>query len=176
MTISIRQLDAASIERHVTDLAEILALSVEKGAAISFMQPLSQVEAATFWLRDVAPEVAAGRRVVFGADDGANILGTVQLITTLPPNQPHRCEIAKMIVHPTARRQGIARSLMTAAVDHARQLGKTMVTLDTRTGDAAEQLYATLGFEFAGAIPDFAWNPDGKALHATTYMYKRLGI
>jgi ribosomal protein S18 acetylase RimI-like enzyme len=174
MAISVRLLDRASIERHVTELAQILARSVEEGAAISFMRPLSDAEAAAFWLRDVAPEVEAGRRAVLGADLDGRIVGTVQLITTLPPNQPHRCEIAKMIVHPSVRRQGIARALMTAAIDHAGARGKTMITLDTRTGDAAERLYGSLGFQVAGVVPDFAWDPDGRALHPTTYMYKRL--
>ena len=102
------------------------------------------------------------------------IVGTVQLLTVMPPNQPHRCEIAKMIVHPQARRLGIGRALMNEALDRARELGKTLVTLDTRTGDAAEPLYASVGFEVAGVIPDFAWDPDGKALHATTYMFRRI--
>lgn len=174
MTASIRQLDAASILDHGTDLAQVLARSVEDGAAVSFMLPLADADALAFWQRDVAPEVEAARRVLFVAELDGRVVGTVQLITALPPNQPHRCEIAKMIVHPSARRRGLARALMTAALDHARDLGKTMVVLDTRTGDDAEQLYLSLGFATAGVIPDFAWNPDGKALHATTYMYKRL--
>ena len=103
-----------------------------------------------------------------------DLVGTVQLITAMPPNQPHRCEIAKMIVHPRARRLGIGRSLMNRALHRARELGKTLVTLDTRTGDVAEPLYASVGFEVAGVIPDFAWDPDGKARHATTYMFRRI--
>jgi ribosomal protein S18 acetylase RimI-like enzyme len=79
-----------------------------------------------------------------------------------------------MIVHPQARRLGVGRSLMTIALDHARALGKTLVTLDTRTGDVAEPLYESVGFATAGVIPDFAWDPDGKAKHATTYMYCRI--
>lgn len=174
MSVVIRQLDRGSIERHGQELADILTQSVEQGAAISFMQPISRDEAMDFWLRDVAPEVEAGHRALFAAEVDGVVIGTVQLITSLPPNQPHRCEVAKMIVHPAARRQGLARALMQAALQHAGQIGKTMVTLDTRTGDSAERLYASLGFERAGVIPDFAWNPDGRALHATTYMFRRL--
>lgn len=79
-----------------------------------------------------------------------------------------RAEIAKMIVHPRARRQGLGRLLMNTALDHARSLGKTLVTLDTRTGDVAEPLYTSIGFEAAGVISDFAWDPDGRARHGTT--------
>ena len=79
-----------------------------------------------------------------------------------------------MIVHPRARRLGLGRALMTRAIDRARELGKTLITLDTRTGDVAEPLYASVGFEVAGVIPEYAWDPDGKAKHATTYMYRRI--
>lgn len=79
-----------------------------------------------------------------------------------------------MIVHPNARRLGVGRHLMARAIEHAGELGKTLVTLDTRTGDAAEPLYASVGFEVAGVIPEFAWDPDGQARHATTYMYRRI--
>jgi ribosomal protein S18 acetylase RimI-like enzyme len=96
------------------------------------------------------------------------------LLLPCPPNQPHRCEIAKMIVHPNARRLGIGRSLMNRAIARAGELGKTLVTLDTRTGDLAEPLYASVGFEVAGVIPGFAWDPDGRTQHATTYMFRRI--
>jgi GNAT superfamily N-acetyltransferase len=168
------ELDGPAIEGRLDALSQILADSVAEGAAISFMAPLSCDDAVRFWSREVQPEVTAGRRVLFGAVHDGAILGTVQLITAMPPNQPHRCEIAKMIVHPRARRLGIGRSLMNRALDCARELGKTLVTLDTRTGDAAEPLYASVGFEVAGVIPDFAWDPDGKARHATTYMFRRI--
>ncbi len=174
MNAQIIELDAPAIEKSAEALSRILADSVGDGAAISFMAPLRYEDAARFWVRDVLPEVAAKRRVLFGAERDGEIVGTVQLITAMPPNQPHRCEIAKMIVHPRARRLGIGRSLMNRAIDRAKELGKTLITLDTRTGDRAEPLYASVGFEVAGVIPDFAWDPDGKARHATTYMYRRV--
>jgi GNAT superfamily N-acetyltransferase len=170
----VTEFDGPAIERHLESLSRILADSVASGAAISFMSPLSHEDAAQFWRGDVGPEVSAGRRVLFGATRDGELLGTVQLLTAMPPNQSHRCEIAKMIVHPRARRLGIGRRLMTSALDRARALGKTLVTLDTRTGDVAEPLYASVGFAAAGVIPDFAWDPDGKAKHATTYMFCRL--
>jgi len=92
----------------------------------------------------------------------------------MPPNQQHRYAVAKIIVHPDARRLGIGRCLIARAIEHARDVGKTLITLDTRTGDVAEPLYTSAGFEFEGVIPDFAWNPDGQARHATTYMFRRI--
>lgn len=174
MKTHVIELDAQAIENRVGALSRILADSVGDGAAVSFMAPLSYEDAARYWSSDVLPEVAAGRRVMFGAERDGEIVGTVQLLIALPPNQPHRCEIAKMIVHPGARRLGIGQSLMNRAIDRARELGKTLVTLDTRTGDVAEPLYASVGFEVAGVIPDFAWDPDGQARHATTYMFRQI--
>jgi ribosomal protein S18 acetylase RimI-like enzyme len=167
----VTELDGKAIMLRLEALTRILADSVAAGAAVSFMSPLSDAEAARFWLRDVQGEVSAGRRVLFGAERDRELVGTVQLLTSMPPNQPHRCEIAKMIVHPRARRLGVGRSLMNSALHRARALGKTLVTLDTRTGDVAQSLYESVGFKVAGVIPDFAWNPDGKAKHATTYMF-----
>ncbi|WP_186395714.1 GNAT family N-acetyltransferase [Stappia sp. TSB10GB4] len=174
METQILELDGPAIEANSAALSRILIDSVADGAAISFMAPVSAHEAARFWLETVRPEVEAGRRTVFGARRDGALIGTVQLLTAMPPNQPHRCEIAKMIVHPQARRLGTGRALMTRVLEHARALGKTLVTLDTRTGDVAEPLYASVGFEIAGTIPDYAFDPDGRARHATTYMYRRL--
>lgn len=174
MEIRIIELDANALEQRLEALSHILADSVAAGASISFMSPLSYDEAGLFWSKNVRPEVSAGNRILFGALHGDELLGTVQLITDMPPNQPHRCEIAKMIVHPSARRLGIGRSLMKHALEQARVLGKTLVTLDTKTGDAAEPLYAALGFEVAGIIPDYAWDTNGQAKHSTTYMYQKI--
>lgn len=174
MRTRIIELDGPGIEGRLDALSRLLALCVDEGAAIGFMAPLSVQDAARFWSGQVRPEVAAGRRLVFGAERGGELVGSVQLLTAMPANQPHRCEIAKMIVHPQARRRGIGRALMSHALDRARGLGKELVTLDTRTGDIAEPLYASVGFAVAGVIPGYAWDPDGKARHATTYMFRHL--
>ncbi|HWK63532.1 MAG TPA: GNAT family N-acetyltransferase [Rhizobiaceae bacterium] len=174
MNTCIIDLDEPAIEARLDGLSEILAAAVDGGAAVSFMAPLSRKDAADYWRVDVGPDVAAGRRLLFAAERENKLVGTVQLLISMPQNQPHRCEIAKMMVHPAARRLGVGRALMNHALDRARVLGKTLVTLDTRTGDVAEPLYSSVGFEVAGVIPDFAWDPDGKARHATTYMYRRL--
>jgi hypothetical protein len=155
-------------------LAEIVADGVNGGAAISFMQPYSHDDGLRFWRDKVFPDVAGGKRVLFVAWLDDAIVGTVQMDIAPPPNQPHRCEVAKMVVHSRARRQGVARRLMQALEAHARSIGKTLITLDTRTGDRAEQLYGSLGFRAAGVIPNYAYDPDGRARHGTTYMYKEI--
>lgn len=171
---TIERLTAADLRERLDAFCHILIDAVHGGAAVRFMAPLPREEAARYWLDEVARDLEAGRLVLLAASlDGATV-GTVQLVTAMAPNQPHRCEIAKMIVHPDARRRGIARALMLRALDEARALGKRLVTLDTRTGDIGQSLYGSVGFEEAGTIPDFALDPDGGAFHGTTYMYLRL--
>jgi len=122
----------------------------------------------------VRPTLVAEEHILVAAFSDDTLAGTVQLIAKLPPNQPHRCEVSKLLVHPSFRKQGIARGLMEVLGNEARRLDKSLITLDTRTGDKAEGLYASLGFVAAGIIPNFALDPDRQKLHATTYMYKEL--
>jgi len=172
--IAIHALGPDELDAHAEALAQIMADTVEEGAAIGYMQPFALADGLAFFATQVFPEVRAGRRGLLMARLDGEAAGSVQLITSLPPNQPHRCEVAKMMVAPAARRNGIGRALMHALDTHARAAGKSLITLDTRTGDHAELLYRAAGFEIAGVIPGFARDPDGKALHATTYMYKKL--
>lgn len=167
-------LTVPALDRNLDGLTRLLIDTVTEGAAVSFLDPLAPETARAFWQAEVFPEVTANRRCLLTAHLGDTLVGTVQLITAMPQNQPHRAEIAKMMVHPTARRRGLGHALLRAALDHARTLGKTNVTLDTRSGDVSQSLYASVGFEVAGIIPDFALDPDGRTLHSTTYMYKRL--
>lgn len=173
-TVEVIRFDMLTLERHLDDLCGVLLDTVEDGAAVSFMAPLGRGDAEQFWQRDVGTALGNGARLLFGALVDGKVVGTVQLMVSLPPNQPHRAEISKMMVHPTHRQRGIGKRLLNAAFEAARGAGKTLVTLDTRTGDVSEKLYKAVGFERAGEIPDFALDPDGQALHATTYMYKRL--
>ncbi|WP_045392850.1 GNAT family N-acetyltransferase [Falsirhodobacter sp. alg1] len=168
------RLDGGAVAQHLDDLCRVLIDSVQDGAAISFMAPLSQADAALFWTRTVRPAIDSGEKLLFAAMVGGRLVGTVQLVVGMPPNQQHRAEISKMIVHPSARRLGLGAALMQKALAAARQAGKTLVTLDTRTGDVSELLYRKVGFHKAGVIPDFAFDPDGKARHATTYMYRHI--
>ncbi|VVT28968.1 GNAT family N-acetyltransferase [Hoeflea sp. EC-HK425] len=173
-SISIHSLAADALVFHAGRLADIMAHTVNDGAAIGYMQPFSTTDGRAFFTTQVFPEVRTGKRKLLAAELDGEIAGSVQLILALPPNQPHRCEVAKMMVHPVARRKGVGRALMAALETEARAAGKTLITLDTKTGDKAEPLYKAAGFRTAGIIPGFALDPDGAAMHATTYMYKAL--
>ena len=147
---------AASAERR---LADILCACVDAGASVSYLPPLAQELARGFWKR-AAADVAAGARLLLAAWDQGMLVGTVMLEFASAPNQPHRAEVQKLLVHPTARRRGLARALMLRAEQEARRAGRTLLTLDTRAGDAAESLYRDLGWHEAGRIPGYALNAD----------------
>ncbi|WP_319410333.1 GNAT family N-acetyltransferase [uncultured Cohaesibacter sp.] len=158
------------------DLASILHACVENGASVSFIQPFSGEDAKSFWQAKVFPEVESGDTVLLVARSDNRIVGTVQLKTKLPPNQAHRCEVAKLLVHPDYRKRGIATTLMEILEEEARRLGKSLITLDTRSGDQAEPLYILLDYKIAGRIPNFARATDSDRLDSTTYMYKLLDL
>jgi GNAT superfamily N-acetyltransferase len=118
--------------------------------------------------------VADGSRRVLVARWGERIVGTVQLNLAQPPNQKHRADVMKLLVHPDFRGQGIARALMAKLEDVARAEGLTLLTLDTRTGDMAEPLYMSMGYVLAGVIPEYARGPASPVLEATSFLYKKL--
>jgi GNAT superfamily N-acetyltransferase len=168
----VRRLTRVS-DAHVQQLAALLIDCVEGGASVSFMLPLTPERAQAFWQR-VAAGVHAGERALLVAVDAEGVIvGTVQLVLNQPENQPHRADLAKMLVHRCARRQGLGRQLMQAAEDLARECGKTLLVLDTVTGGDAERLYARLGWQRVGSIPDYALWPQGGSC-ATTYFYRRV--
>jgi GNAT superfamily N-acetyltransferase len=172
-TIHLRRLNPTEAARHVGDLASVLIDCVEGGASVSFMLPLTRDKAETFW-RGVADGVAQGGRILMVAEDAqGRIVGTVQLVTDLPDNQPHRGDVAKMLVHRSARRQGLARRLLEALEAEARAEGKTVLVLDTVTGGDAERLYARCGWQAVGSVPKYALMPAG-GFCATTFFYKHL--
>lgn len=164
--------------RRLQDSAEVASLTrllidcVAEGASVGFMPPLSDSAANAFW-STVLAGVAAGQVVLLGAFRGDRLLGTVQLRFAQPPNQPHRADVAKLLVDPGARRAGVARALMRALEDEARAAGRWLLVLDTQTGSAADPLYRSLGWREAGIIPDFALLPDG-SFTPTTVFYRRL--
>ena len=162
------------IRTHAKALVEILRKTVADDGAVGFVMPLSQEDATRFWAEIIAAEVKSGARIMFGAFEGAELTGTGQLIVGMPNNQPHRAEIAKLMVHPNHRRKGIARKLMHRLEQCAHEHGRSLITLDTRTGDGAEPLYTTLGFKTAGIIPRYGKNAVTQGFHATTYMYKEI--
>jgi GNAT superfamily N-acetyltransferase len=159
-------------EAQICGLADVLIDCVEGGASVSFMHPLSRERAAAFWRR-VAEGVAAGERALLVAEDAQGVCGTAQLVLEQPENQPHRADLAKMLVHRRARRQGLGAALMRAAEATARECGKTLLVLDTVTGGDAERLYERLGWERVGVIPGYALLPRG-GLCSTTVFYRNL--
>lgn len=172
--VTIAPLSPDDFDRLVPELAALLHACVEAGASVNFVLPFSIKEAQAFWEHKVKASVHAGTRTVWIAETAGRIVGTVQLDTDTPPNQPHRAEVAKLLVHPDARRQGIARALMTAVEAEAQARVRTLLTLDTRAGDMAEPLYTSLGYITVGTIPGYCRDPFEDRLDATTIMYKAL--
>lgn len=166
--------DAEALARDLDMLAEVLHAVVHGGAGVSFFLPFSHADARAFWSDKVLPGVRAGTRRVVIARDGVRIVGTVQIDLALPPNQRHRAEVAKLLVHPDARRHGVARSMMIALEAIALTEGRTLLTLDTVTGSNAEPLYRSLGYVTVGVIPGYARAALTPDLESTTIMYKRL--
>ena len=157
---------------ELAGLADVLIDCVEGGASVSFMLPLSHAKALTFW-HTVAQSAARGERVLLAAQDASGtIVGTVQLILDLPENQPHRAEVAKMLVHRDARGRGIGAALLLQAEEQARRFGRTLLVLDTAS-DTAERLYERHGWQRCGVIPRYALFPDGRSC-ATTIYFKSL--
>jgi len=165
---------AAFVDKEIEMLADVLHAVVHAGAGVSFFTPFSIEEARAFWVDKVLPQVRAGARRVLVARRDELILGTVQLELEMPPNQRHRAAVAKLLVHPNARRRGIARALMTALEDMARSEGRTLLTLDTVSGSSAELLYRSLDFITVGVIPRYARRALTPELEGTTIMYKEL--
>ncbi len=160
-------------EAHIRGLAHVLCDCVHGGASVSFMEPLSIERAEAFW-RDVAAAVARGERALLVAQDASDeIVGTVQLVLAQPENQPHRADVAKMLVHRRVRRQGLAAALMRAIEREAVFEAKSLLVLDTVTGGDAERLYERLGWQRCGVIPGYALWPNG-GLCATTVFFKTL--
>jgi GNAT superfamily N-acetyltransferase len=159
-------------EHEIQALGDVLIDCVEGGASVSFMLPMTRAKADAFW-RSTAASVARGERVVLAAEDTTGaIVGTAQVILTQPENQPHRGDLAKMLVHRRARRHGVGAALLVAAEQSARRAGKTLLVLDTASADA-ERLYARHGWQRCGEIPHYALMPDG-APCATTIFFKFL--
>ena len=170
--IRVRALETIG-ERELRGLCDVLTDCVEGGASVSFMHPMTREKAESFW-KGVAGSHARGERLVMVAEDWVGICGTVQVILNLPENQPHRGDVAKMLVHRRARRQGVGAALLAAAEAHALRIGRTLLVLDTVTGGDAERLYARQGWQRCGEIPRYALFPSG-GYCSTTVFYKSLG-
>jgi ribosomal protein S18 acetylase RimI-like enzyme len=172
VTVTVRTLDATEAARRIDALVEILCDAVDSGASVSFLPPMDPASARRFWEKTIAA-VAAGDRMLCVAEDEAGPVGAVQLELVATPNQPHRREVAKLLVHRRARRQGVGRMLMLALEEEARRAGRKLITMDTRKGDKAEPLYVSLGYTIAGVIPRYALSGEG-TLDDTAILYKEL--
>jgi len=165
-------LRADEAQQQLGELTEVLRACVADGASVGFIDAEDEEVMTRFWQQRIAG-LADGDSELFVARQHDSIVGTVILSGSAMPNGRHRAEISKLLVHPRARRQGIARELMELAGQRARTQGKTLLVLDTRSGDVASELYRSLGWQVAGSIPFYAESTEG-VLDATTYMYKVL--
>ena len=172
--VAISLLEAPALDADIQAFSVLLRDCVEAGASIGFLAPFTALQAEAFW-RDIAEQLARGERYLWAARDAGTgaLLGTIQLITALPDNQPHRGDVAKLMVSPRARRVGIARRLVAALETCAREIGLRTLVLDTVTGSAADGLYRELGWVEVGPVPDYALFPDGTPC-STTFFYKSL--
>jgi GNAT superfamily N-acetyltransferase len=169
LMVEIRQLTAEEGRRYVGALAEVLLDCVAGGASVSFMASLSRAEAEAFFA-GVLDGVQRGDRILLAAFDGYTVVGTVQLVTAMPPNQPHRAEVSKLLVLRSARNRGIGRLLMQHVEEACRPAGKSLLVLDTATGSPAEVLYTKLGWTRVGIIPRYALNPTGTPCDTTIFF------
>jgi len=164
-------LDADAAKAAIGELADVLVDCVEGGASVSFMQPFSHADAAVFFEKVIA-SVARGETVLLAAKLDGRIVGTVQLGIDMPPNQPHRGDIRKLLTHRSARGRGIGAALMERAEQEAKQRGRTLLVLDT-AGSEAERLYVRGGWQRVGVVPDYAMWPGG-GFCDTTFYWKKL--
>lgn len=171
-TTAIERLDGDEARAATPALTEILRDAVANGASVGFMDWNSTADFESYW-SGVAAEAAAGRILLFAARDQSGIVGTAQLHPVAKPNQPHRAEIAKVLVHSRARRRGIGEALMRAAEAAALALGRDLLVLDTDAAGAARRLYVRLGWTELGTIPRYALMPDGRDC-GSTFFYKAL--
>ncbi|HEY4300493.1 MAG TPA: GNAT family N-acetyltransferase, partial [Candidatus Didemnitutus sp.] len=160
-------------DADIAALSRVLIDCVEGGASVSFMTPMTTAKAEIFW-RGVASGAARGERKVIVAEDSGTIVGTAQVILGLPENQPHRADVAKMLVHRSARRRGVGAALLAAAEACALACGRKLLVLDTVTDSDGYRLYSRHGWIRCGEIPKYALWPAG-GYCPTTYFYKFLG-
>ncbi|TXH84526.1 MAG: GNAT family N-acetyltransferase [Rhizobium sp.] len=170
--IDIRLLSASEARDRLSDLSDVLADCVNGGASVGFMQPYGTADAMPYW-QGVADSVESGATLLLAAIIEDRIVGTVQVGAAQMPNQPHRGDLKKLLVHRSARGRGLARLLMEAAEREAARIGKTLLVLDTATGSDAEAIYPRLGWQRVGVVPDYAMWPEG-GLCDTTIFYKRI--
>jgi len=172
MTIMVVSFTPEQAEASACQLAELLIDAVDSGASIGFMPPLCKAEALEYW-NGVIASIRDGSRILLVALDGRLIQGSVQLALEMRANGDHRAEVMKLFVHRRARRRGLAKTLMAEAESTARQLGRTLLVMDTRQGGEADKMCQSLGYIRFGEVPGYARSADGR-LHATSFYYRQL--
>lgn len=170
----IAALSSQDLQDSLDALTDVLHASVLAGASINFIMPYSEADARRFWTDKVPPALGGGKLVLLVARVDGRIAGTVQLDCDTPPNQPHRAELRKLIVHPDFRNRGIARALVTAIEQVAATRGRRLITLDTRKGDKAEPLYTSLGYQTFGIVPGYSRDVFEDRWDDCAFMYKQL--
>jgi ribosomal protein S18 acetylase RimI-like enzyme len=171
--IEVFRLDRDRLAQYLDAIADILHACVHDGANVGFVIPFELNQARAFWVQKIAPGLVANTRVVLAAKVDGQVAGTVQLNLDTPPNQPHRADVSKLLVHPKYRMLGVGRALMEQIESYGVNAGRRLLTLDTAT-DIAEKLYISLGYERAGHIPGYAREPNEERFVGTTIMYKVL--
>lgn len=168
----VARLTAAESRAREAELVDLLVDAVDSGASVGFLPPLHRTEAISYW-QSVYEALQTSDRILVVAEQDGRIVGAVQLDLATRPNARHRAEVMKLFVDRRARGRGIAKALMSAIETAAREAGRTLLVLDTREGDTAEQLYLRLGYVRAGTIPNYARSAGGE-LHTTVFLYKQL--
>jgi GNAT superfamily N-acetyltransferase len=166
--IEVRRLRPDEAREQLDALAGVLADCVAGGASVGYMEPFSHADARTVY-EDYVRDAEQGRRIILGAFLDGNLVGTAQLVLAVPPNQPHRAEVARVLVHRSARRRGFAQRLMEQLEQEALDEGKTLLVLDAVTGGDAARLYERLGWNKVGVIPNYALYPDGQFCDTTVF-------
>jgi GNAT superfamily N-acetyltransferase len=166
------ELSPADVQQRRDDLVALLADAIEGGASVNYVLPFRREDLHAYW-DAVASDVRGGARTVLAIIDEDRVKGSVQLVPCRKPNQPHRADVEKLLVHSTYRQRGAGTALMSALEHKARDRGRWLLTLDTRTGSTADALYVRWGWQPVGRIPDYALDPDGTPA-ACTFYWKRL--
>jgi ribosomal protein S18 acetylase RimI-like enzyme len=169
MTLRIRTVDLDRFAECLPGLARLLMDCVNSGASLGFWAPIDQARALLYW-REVLRGLDDGTLVLFVMEDGGEVVGSVQLVLSDRENGAHRAEIRKLMVHTARRGRGLGRALLSAAHVEAGYRGRRLLILDTRTGDAGEKLYESMGYQRAGYVPGYTTEPDGTS-HGTTFFY-----
>jgi len=172
MTARIRVLNLDQFAECLKGLSRLLVDAVNSGASVGFWAPVDEGRAILYW-REVLQGMVQENRVLIVAEDGGEVVGSVQLVLSDRDNGHHRAEVTKLMVHTSRRGHGLGRALLSAAHVEARYRGRTLLILDTRTGDAGEKLYESMGYTRSAQIPGYTMERDG-SMHGTTFFYHLL--